>query len=80
MEKIIKNLEAALKEVSKERERLEKKLDKIRYECGDNEAKDTILRREINAKLFLLGSISGKLKNNIEEYRDLLENYNLIEI
>jgi peptidoglycan hydrolase CwlO-like protein len=80
MKKLIQDLEKSLNEVSKERTRLESKLNKIGFTVGDNEAKETILKGEINSKLFLLGAISGELKNNIEEYKDLLEKYNLIKL
>jgi hypothetical protein len=78
MKNLIVNLEKSLKEVSNERERLEKKLNKIGFTCGDNEVKESILMAEIKSKLFWLGSISGKLKNNITEYNELLEKYNII--
>jgi hypothetical protein len=80
MKNLIVNLEKSLKEVSNERERLEKKLNKIGFTCGDNEAKETILIAKIKSKLFWLGSISGKLKNNITEYKELLEKYNIIHL
>jgi hypothetical protein len=80
MKKLITNLETSLKEVSKEREILEKKLNKIGFTCGDNEAKETILKNEIKSKLFWLDAISVQLKNNIVEYKDLLEKYNLINV
>jgi hypothetical protein len=80
MKNLIANLEKSLKEVSNEKVRLEKKLSKLGFTCGDNEAKETILIAEIKSKLFWLGSISGKLKNNITEYKELLEKYNLINV
>ena len=79
-EKLIINLEKSLKKVSNEKERLEKKLSKIGFTCGDNEAKETIIIVEIKSKLFCLGSISGKLKNDITNYKELLEKYNLIKV
>ncbi len=79
MENLTKNLEKSLLIIQSEKERLEKKLSKIPNLCGDGEAERAIQQNEINSKLFWLGSLSGRIKNDVEDYKDLIDKINLIQ-
>ena len=76
--KLITNLEIELTIIIKEKLRLERKLKKIPF--SENEtAETTVLRQEINSKLFWLGSLSGEIKRHIEIYTELAEKINAIK-
>ena len=77
--KLIINLYEEIDIIAKEKRVLEKRLEKMPYiEFEDKEI--TIKRQEINSKLFWLGSLSGKIKNDIIGYTELAERINSIKI
>ena len=78
MDDLIKNLEKSLLKVQSEKERLVKKLSEISNKFENEESKEAISEHEINSKLFWLGSLSGRIKNDIIDYVDLIEKINLI--
>lgn len=76
--KLIINLEKELNIIFKEKKVLENKLKKIPY-VEFEEDDITIKRQEINSKLFWLGSLSGKIKNDILSYTEIASKINAIK-
>ena len=68
-------IESKIQEVYQEKQRLEKELNSL----GKTDS-DIIKGGEINSKLFWLGKMSGKLKDDMEEYRALTEQINIIAV